>query len=131
MNKDQIWINSMEWCAKHWGCHQMAERSYFICGYQFPVCARCTGIMIGYITAIIMIIKKVKISIKKAILLLLPVSIDGGIQYVTSYESKNVRRTITGFISGIGVIYLVWDVVSRLIVKLCSFISGLIIKNKK
>ena len=75
-----------------------------------------------------MIIKKVKISIKKALLLMLPISIDGGVQYVTSYESKNVRRTITGFISGIGVIYLVWDVVSRLIIKLYKFLRIHIIR---
>lgn len=29
------------------GCHQLAERSFFYKGYQFPVCARCTGVTIG------------------------------------------------------------------------------------
>ncbi|MBQ3473297.1 MAG: DUF2085 domain-containing protein, partial [Methanobrevibacter sp.] len=24
-------------------CHRMHERSFFIKGHQFPVCARCTG----------------------------------------------------------------------------------------
>ncbi|MCB7430270.1 DUF2085 domain-containing protein, partial [Erysipelatoclostridium ramosum] len=29
-------------------CHQKAERSFFIHGYQCPVCARCSGLYIGY-----------------------------------------------------------------------------------
>ena len=36
------------------GCHQMPERSFFIRGKQFPVCARCTGVMIGNIAAYVM-----------------------------------------------------------------------------
>ena len=30
-------------------CHRMPERSFFIRGYQFPVCARCTGFYISLI----------------------------------------------------------------------------------
>ena len=50
--KDKIWIKSMEWCSKYWGCHQMPERSFFFKGYQFPVCARCTGMIVGYFLSI-------------------------------------------------------------------------------
>lgn len=30
-----------------WGCHRMPERSFFVEGRQFHVCARCTGILCG------------------------------------------------------------------------------------
>ena len=35
------------------GCHQIEERSFKIKGWQFPVCARCTGILTGQIIGII------------------------------------------------------------------------------
>jgi uncharacterized membrane protein len=28
-------------------CHQRPERSFFVDGYQFPVCARCTGLYLS------------------------------------------------------------------------------------
>ena len=101
----------MDWCSKHWGCHQIPERSYFVAGYQFPVCARCTGVALGYITGIVCLVLRKKLSSKMAGLLILPMSIDGGVQYVTSYESENDRRTITGFFAGIGFIYLANNIV--------------------
>ena len=34
--------------GKSSGCHQRADRSFFWHGYQFPICARCTGVVSGY-----------------------------------------------------------------------------------
>lgn len=31
-------------------CHRLPQRSFFWKGRQFPVCARCTGIHIGYLS---------------------------------------------------------------------------------
>ena len=31
----------------HWHCHQRKERSFVIRGRQVPLCARCTGILVG------------------------------------------------------------------------------------
>ncbi|HWT27368.1 MAG TPA: DUF2085 domain-containing protein, partial [Mobilitalea sp.] len=45
------WRRWMEWGAKT-GCHQRPDRSFFIKGYQMPVCARCFGVIIGYIIAL-------------------------------------------------------------------------------
>jgi uncharacterized membrane protein len=28
-------------------CHQIPERSFYVSGVQFPVCARCTGLYLG------------------------------------------------------------------------------------
>lgn len=34
------------------GCHQRPDRSFFFRGRQFPLCARCTGVLLGYFLAI-------------------------------------------------------------------------------
>lgn len=52
MINDKQWIRLME-IGDSLGCHQMPERSFFISGYQFPVCARCTGVIISAIIATI------------------------------------------------------------------------------
>jgi uncharacterized membrane protein len=32
-------------------CHQIPERSFFIASHQFAVCARCTGLYVGFLAA--------------------------------------------------------------------------------
>lgn len=96
--KDETWIRSMELCAKYCSCHQKPERSFFIHGYQFPLCARCTGIAIGHIIAFLIVpFHTFKYSIS---LLLFPLAIDGTMQYFTPYESNNCKRMITGILYG-------------------------------
>lgn len=100
---DLIWIKAMEWCAKYWGCHQMPERSFFAFGYQFPVCARCTGMILGEVTAIISILFFSPL-LFACMIFMLPMIIDGIVQYKTSYRSTNIRRIFTGFLFGYGFI---------------------------
>ena len=102
-----IWIKSMDFCCKHFGCHQLPERSFFIKGYQMPVCARCTGIIIGYIIGIISLFFNLTLNIPTCIVLIVPMILDGSIQYLTSYRSNNIKRLITGLLSGFGLILLI------------------------
>lgn len=102
--KDEIWIKSMNWCSKYWGCHQLPERSFFFCGYQFPICARCTGIIIGYIISIFYSILFKQIKIITGLALIFPMAVDGGIQFFTKYTSNNTKRLITGAFAGFGFI---------------------------
>ena len=100
--KDKVWVNSMEWFYKYWGCYQLSERSFFIGKYQFPVCARCTGIIIGGLLSFIF---SYFIDFSYIILIFcLPLVIDGGIQLKTSYESTNFKRFLTGFMYGFSII---------------------------
>lgn len=92
------WIKLME-IGKILGCHQMPKRSFFIKGYQFPVCARCTGVIISAIIATIIFIKK-KLPIGLCIALSSVMLIDWSIQYLNIKESTNTRRFITGLIGG-------------------------------
>ena len=98
------WIKLMDWCSKYWGCHQLPERSFFIAGYQFPVCARCTGIIIGYVVSLIYAFAFKKLHIITTIILILPMAADGTLQFFTSYLSTNPRRCITGILAGFGFI---------------------------
>ena len=96
--KERYWIKSMEWCKKYCGCHQMPNRSFFIKGYQVPICARCTGIALGHLIALI-VMPFHTFSFKIAVLIL-PLAVDGTVQYFTNYESNNLKRIITGFLYG-------------------------------
>ncbi len=87
-------------------CHQLPERSFFFRGRQFPICARCTGILIGYLIGIIYILTFKEIHIFLELLLMLPLLIDGTLQYFGYFQSTNIRRLLTGILAGISSICL-------------------------
>ena len=87
------------------GCHQMPERSFFIRKRQFPVCARCTGVMIGELVAIVHIVIGVRPSALIILGFLLVMGIDWGIQKIGILESTNFRRLVTGIAGGFGTSY--------------------------
>ncbi|MCM1228304.1 MAG: DUF2085 domain-containing protein, partial [Clostridium sp.] len=62
----------MELFSKYWGCHQIPERSYFFLGYQLPVCARCEGMIIGELIAVILIFTGFGIKWFYCLIMLLP-----------------------------------------------------------
>ena len=112
----KIWMKLMEYGSKYWGCHQMPERSFFIKGFQFPVCARCTGILAGYILAAICRGFRIRVGYRKSCFMLIPMAVDGGLQYLTGYHSNNRRRFWTGLLAGFGFIQLILSA-------FCYFIS--------
>ena len=57
----RIWLRLME-IGRRAGCHQMEERSFSFRGYQFPVCARCTGVLLGQLLAIPLLIIGIRFS---------------------------------------------------------------------
>ena len=91
--KLKIWIKLMN-IGSRLGCHQMPERSFFYKGYQFPVCARCTGLIIGYLLGVLIYFLKV-LNWKIAIILCIPLVLDGGSQYLNWRISNQVLRLIT------------------------------------
>ena len=108
--KTRIWILLMRIGAL--SCHQIYERSFTFRGYQFPVCARCTGIFIGHVVAIFLCIMKVRISLKICALLILIMACDGFLQLFKIKESTNIRRLITGILAGVGYIFVLVNIVS-------------------
>jgi uncharacterized membrane protein len=83
-------------------CHQLSHRSYFINGNQMPFCARDLGLFLGLAIGFGFVsFYRLKIHPVLALMGFLPMAIDGGIQAITSYESNNPLRLITGLIAGI------------------------------
>ena len=99
----KIWVLLMRFGAMT-GCHQLHERSFFLNNYQFPVCARCTGLFFGQTAGIASFFIFTKYDIK--ILLLLAIisvallGIDGFCQLKKIWISTNLRRSITGVVCG-------------------------------
>lgn len=122
MKRDEIWIRMMEY-GNRIGCHQLPRRSFFIKGYQFPICARCTGVIIGEIIAIILILCKIKISIWTNIIFLTIMGIDWFIQFINILESNNIRRLITGFLGGFGLTYIYY----YLIIYVISIVNKIVV----
>ncbi|MCF7924887.1 MAG: DUF2085 domain-containing protein [Candidatus Izimaplasma sp.] len=82
------------------GCHQMSCRSFFYKNYQFPVCSRCTGILLGefILAPVILLIGFNNIYLNLSFLLLM--AIDGLLQYFKILQSNNIRRFFTGLGAG-------------------------------
>lgn len=85
------------------GCHRMPHRSFFWRGKQFPVCARCTGMLLGYLTFFAFLFISLPLrAVWVGLLLNVPASLDGSSQALGWRESNNWLRLATGLASGIG-----------------------------
>ena len=86
------------------GCHQMNERSLFFRGYQFPVCARCTGLFIGQTAGLASLLWFVKFNMPLLVLCAgvsaALLAIDGFFQLKGKWVSTNFRRLTTGILCG-------------------------------
>jgi len=115
MNMEKCWLYSMRFFSRYWGCHQIADRSFFVGEYQFPLCARCTGILIGIIFSLsLLIYDKTLINmfdVLEIIIIIIPLLLDGFTQLLTSYESNNEKRFLTGLMFGGGVCFLVFKII--------------------
>ena len=106
--KNKISTFLYTWLPRIFGCHTKPDRSFFYHGRQFPICARCTGELCGILLTFISFwLWHPDIMI--SFILMIPMLIDGFVQRLTSYESNNIKRFITGLLFGIGltVIFLI------------------------
>lgn len=87
------------------GCHGRPDRSFYYNSKKFPICARCTGELIGIFLGIILF-KFIELSLLLNFLFLIPLVVDGLIQLLTSYESNNTKRFLTGTLFGYGLVNL-------------------------
>lgn len=85
-------------------CHQKEDRSMKLSLKIFKLCNRCLGIYIGILIS--PLISFINIHYAYYLLLMIPLIIDGTLQYKTKYESNNVKRVLTGLLFGVGFIAL-------------------------
>jgi len=100
-------------------CHQKPERSYFIWGYQMPVCVRCFGIYLGLLFGAVIypFFKKLNcskiLSPKFLIIFLFPIIIDGFAQTFNLYASPHYIRLLTGIWASGGLVFWVLPILNR------------------
>jgi len=76
-----------------WHCHQRQERSFFIKGRQMPLCARCTGILVGLV---VFPVYAAHVSWPVAAVLMGTFAIHSGTQLLGLRASNNRLRFVTG-----------------------------------
>ncbi len=100
--------------AFHFVCHQRPERSFHIAGYQFAVCARCTGLYSGF--ALATVFYPLTRSLKRAetpariwlFLSAVPLLVDFGLGYFGVWENTFLSRFVTGaLLSATAVFYII------------------------
>lgn len=111
----QAFLEQIRIIGNRSGCHQLPERSFFWKGKQFPVCARCTGIVIGELIAVVVLFCKRIPSILFSASLIVIMGIDWAIQKFQIRKSTNIRRLLTGICGGIGVVVIYYHI-ARIIV---------------
>jgi len=93
-------------------CHQIPERSFFIDGYQLPMCARDTGTFIGFLIVFLYgILRKRylysalpdRYSIAATIIGFILYVFDGLSSYVGIRDTTNAFRLTTGLMLGAGI----------------------------
>jgi uncharacterized membrane protein len=111
-------------------CHQLPQRSFFICGHQVAFCHRCAAMytaiaLAGLVFALLR--KRIRpTTLKVGGLLLLPILLDGGTHMITDVFGLGFRgggdaigtpnfwlRMITGVLVGIAMLVAVFPRVER------------------
>lgn len=87
-------------------CHQKSDRSFFYHGWQFPVCARCTGLYLGYLLGLLLLIAQLQLPLLLCLCLMLLMWLDWYIQYRNIKASTNRRRCLSGLAAGCAMIHL-------------------------
>jgi len=100
-------------------CHQIPERSYFIDGHQFAVCARCTGVYGGF--TLLLLLYPLIGSLKNTVtpprswlfLAAIPLAIDVGVNVAGFWQNTHTSRLLTGaLLGGAAVFYVMPGIMS-------------------
>jgi uncharacterized membrane protein len=83
-------------------CHRKKDRSIWFFGLERFFCSRCLGILFGGAAGLALVLSQYRIGILWAVVLLLPLILDGFSQAFHIRESNNIFRLLTGFLFGVG-----------------------------
>jgi len=87
-------------------CHQLPERSFFVAGHQFAVCARCTGLYFGFalLTLLYPFFKPIRSielpNVKWLFLSGVPMLVDFSLTFFGLWENTHTSRLATGLLLG-------------------------------
>jgi uncharacterized membrane protein len=85
-------------------CHRLPERSIKCFGLEKYFCSRCLGILFGGIIGFVFTSLNFYIPILYAIVLVIPLIVDGLTQAAGMRESTNLLRLVTGLLFGFSLI---------------------------
>jgi uncharacterized membrane protein len=100
-------------------CHQLPERTLLFGKILMPVCARCSGIYIGFLCTIVflfIVFRKRESDlppvyiIVTAVIFILSAIVDGFFSYLGFYETNNIIRLVTGYMFGAGLSIIIYPV---------------------
>ncbi|MED0962079.1 DUF2085 domain-containing protein [Bacillus paramycoides] len=88
----------------HIPCHRIPERSFLKLQKYIPLCARCTGMLIGFgmFPIYFLITPSFSLSLMLSFFAQIPLLIDGFTQKWRLRSSTNLLRVTTGLLSGNG-----------------------------
>ncbi|SRR6266851_700398 len=87
-------------------CHQLPERSFFIAGHQFAVCARCTGLYLGFTFAILLypLMRPIRTAVlpppKWLFVAAIPLAVDFSLGFFGIWENTHTSRLLSGLLLG-------------------------------
>lgn len=86
-------------------CNLHPERAFRVGAFVLPLCARCTGVLLGALASQVLtgIAATSPLATTPRVLLLAPIALDWLGQRVGIASSTNSRRVLTGFLCGIAV----------------------------
>ena len=112
-------------------CHQLPQRSFFFDGYQSPLCARCTGMYLGFLIGLVFLILRrrthsARLPTTAIIAVLIGFITIMGIDGINStisvipgapqlYHTTNIQRIVTGTLFGLAMCMLFFPIFSTAI----------------
>ena len=88
-------------------CHGLPDRTIYFRNKAFPLCARCTGTLIGVFALPIFHMEILGPSMGLIVLFAAPAIVDAFTQLRGFRESNNKLRVITGFLLGVSISALI------------------------
>jgi uncharacterized membrane protein len=97
-------------------CHQIPDRTLSFGSILMPVCARCSGIYIGFVisTLVLFLMYRKRQSLIAPVYIVIifivflsAAAIDGILSYLQIYTTNNLLRLITGYMAGIALAAIV------------------------
>ena len=101
-------------------CHQLPERSFFIAGHQFAVCARCTGLYCGFLLAVLCypLVRPLRTTQAPArrwlFIAVIPMALDFGLKALGVWENTHSSRFVTGLILSVTAVFYVMPGIAEL-----------------
>jgi uncharacterized membrane protein len=87
-------------------CHQLPERSFFIAGHKFAVCARCTGLYAGFTFAILLypLVRPIRTAVapprKWLFVAAIPLVVDFSLGFLGIWDNTHTSRLLSGLLLG-------------------------------